>query len=71
LAILYLCGCNHFVSKVWTQVLGCQKIYVPPVENEREFILHLMKAEETRYMVWLELDQHIYVTIRTEVVPQD
>lgn len=52
------------------QVLWSTQIYFSVAEQHRKLGFHLHDGEGSRRLARLELHQHIYVTVRTEVFPQ-
>lgn len=60
---------HDLVPEVPAEVLGRPQVHFSP-EQRREFRLHSGEADHAGSMPFFELDQHVYVTVRTEVLAQ-
>jgi hypothetical protein len=58
------------IPEATIQVLGPYHIHAVSSQETREFFLDRNKPK-AHDMTWFKLDQHIYVAVRSEIVPQD
>jgi hypothetical protein len=64
-SILDLSAPNHFITEIATQVLWGTEINSPPTNQSRQLGFDLSYGEKTRLMAVFELNQQIYIAIRT------
>src|SRR5687767_4234895 len=66
---LHLCAVQYLLAEVATQVGSRAQIH-GPAEYCGELALSARQPDEPDGMSWLELDQHVYVTIGPKVITQ-
>jgi hypothetical protein len=67
--ILHLGPGYHFSSKVPAEILGRAEIHLA-AENSEELFLEIKETEKSGDVSGLELDEYVYVAVRTKVFPQ-
>lgn len=61
---------GHALTKIPAEILQRAQVYFTPTKERRELPFHARNRQETRYVVWVELDQHVYVTVGAEIRSQ-
>ena len=68
--ILHLCLGQHSIPDTSIKKLQREQIDLAPAQQYGKFFLHVIKADKTRRLPWLEFYQNIDVAVRPEVIAE-
>ncbi len=69
--ILYHCRIEHSLSEIPAQIFRCAHIHFPPSEYDRQFFLHIEKAEKARCFTRLKFNKNIHIAVRSKIITKN
>ena len=63
-------GVQHFLTEVWTEVVGGSQVYVVARKEVAHFQLDAGESDQTRNAVRFKVYEYVYVALGAEVVSQ-